>query len=81
MDEWFTVSCEPKKEPDGGALLTTQQPQDKFGYHFLRELARTKHVVAACDQDGQVVRADVSFGDELSRSLTARVWVCGLHNR
>jgi hypothetical protein len=71
---------------DGGgqcgccALLPAKQPQDELWDNFFRELAGTEDVVAARDQDGQVVGADVGFGDEFRRRLAAGVGVCGFHD-
>ncbi len=62
------------------ALLSAKQPQDELWDNFFRELAWTKHVVAARDQDGQVVGADVGFGDEFRSRLAAGVGVGGFHD-
>ncbi len=70
-----------RRRVGGAALLPTKQPQDKLGDDFFRELAGTEYVVAARDQDGQIVGANVCLCDELCSRLAARVGVCGLHDR
>lgn len=83
MFEFWAASgvVHARRKVGGDALLPAQQPQDELGDDFFRELAGTEHIVAARDQDGQIVGANVCFRDELCSGLAAGVWVCGLHDR
>lgn len=51
---------------------------NSLGYQLLWELVWPIHIVAACDDDGQLVACNVSLAEHLRTSLCCRVRVGGV---